>query len=65
MSKVKNYPSFLFVQKSFGAEPEPPLEVEYSNGVLYLTQESESVSISPESFQELFDKIKGVLSARY
>lgn len=57
MTEVKNYPNSVFIQKSFGAEPEPPIEIECYNGIIMLSQGDESISLSPESINELFELI--------
>ena len=60
MPEEKNYPNQIFIQKSFGAESEPPIEIECYNGVVVLTQGDNFVSLSPESMNDLFELIKNL-----
>lgn len=61
-NEIKNYPSETFIQKSKGAEPNPPIQIEFYNGSIILTQEPMVLSINPESLDKLFEKIKAIIA---
>lgn len=59
---LKNKIMKIISQTSLGAEPNPPLEIEFQNGSIIISQLDQIVSLNTENIDEVISAIRAALS---